>query len=108
MQDPESLYRQAQERLTELHGEADRRRMSRRTALETNIALRRFTMKPDANDEVAWERLKDAQRETDNRRLVAERGLRLALRLIRLLGARLLGRRTSGAAARDTEARLDR
>jgi hypothetical protein len=108
MQDPESLYRQAQQRLRELHAEADRRRMSRRTALETKTTLRRFTMKPDANDEVAWERLKDAQRETDNRRFGADHGLRLALGMIRLLGARLLGVRRSAGAARDTEVRLDR
>jgi hypothetical protein len=46
-------------------------------------------MYPYMNEDVAWERLKDVQREMENSRLLAEQGPAAAARLARYLGGRI-------------------
>lgn len=45
-------------------------------------------MNPYANEDAAWQRLQDVQREMENSRLLAEAGLPALWRLARLLGTR--------------------
>ncbi len=41
------------------------------------------------NEDIAWQRLQDLQREMENSRLFAEHGMPRAIRLLRLLGERM-------------------
>lgn len=45
-------------------------------------------MYPYANEEMAWQRLCDVQREMENSRLIAEHGLPALGRAVRMLGTR--------------------